>query len=98
MDNNEYIKSLEERIQKLEEFISTLKFEECGNISISNCTFQGIGLERCKNTKISNITAHNLGIASAITNIEHATINNLDTKSSKVKIKKSTINDKKEAE
>ena len=98
MDNNEYIKSLEERIQKLEEFLSALKFDESNNISITNCTLPAIGMEKCKNITISNITAGNLGIASAITNIEHATINNLDTKSSKVKIKKSTINDKKETE
>ncbi len=98
MDNAEYIKSLEERIEKLEAFIKALKFEECNSISITNCTLQGIGLERCKNITISNITAHNLGIATAITNIKHSTIHNLDTKSAKVKIKNCTINDKKETE
>jgi len=98
MDNAEYIKSLEERIEKLEAFIKAFKFEECDNISISNCTFQGIGLERCKNIKISDITTENVGIASFKTNIEHATINTLGTNSAKVKIKNCTINDKKETE
>ena len=98
MDNNEYIKSLEERIQKLEEFLSALKFDESNNISITNCTLPAIGMEKCKNITISNITAGNLGIASCKTNISHSTIESLDTKSAKVNIAYCTINDKKETE
>ncbi len=98
MDNAEYIKSLEERIEKLEAFIKALKFEECDNISISNCTLSAIGMEKCKNITISNITTENLGIASCKTYLEHSTIESLDTNSAKVIIAYCTINDKKETE
>lgn len=48
MDNIEYIKALEERIEKLENFISTIKLVNNENITFTNCQIQGIGVENAK--------------------------------------------------
>ena len=39
MDNMEYIKSLEERIEKLEKILATIKLNNNENITFSNCQF-----------------------------------------------------------
>lgn len=92
MDNMEYIKSLEERIEKLEKFIAGIELKNKENISFSNCTIQGIGMQSCKGVTITDMNLQNLGLASLSTQIKNSTIHNCETKNGKVKIQNCTIN------
>ena len=92
MDNIEYIKSLEERIEKLEKFIAGIELKNTENISFSNCAIQGIGMRSCKGVTITDMNLQNLGLASFSTQIKNSTIHNCKTKNGKVKIQNCTIN------
>lgn len=96
MDNMEYIKSLEERIEKLEKFIAGIELKNKENISFSNCTIQGIGMQSCRGVTITDMNLQNLGLASFSTKINNSTIHNCETKNSKVKIQNCNINNKSE--
>lgn len=91
MDNTEYIKSLEERIEKLENFINGIKLENNDNISFLNCQFQGIAFEKCKNVSVEGLNAEGVAFASFNANIENATLNSLIAQSGIVKIKNCDI-------
>lgn len=92
MDNMEYIKSLEERIEKLENFINGIVLKDSENISFSNCTIQGIGLQKCKDISINDTNIQGLGGSFLNMEIENCTVHNCDTAKSKVKISNCTIN------
>ena len=91
MDNMEYIKSLEERIEKLEKILATIKLNNNENITFSNCQIQGMGLQSCKDVTIKDFTVDALGFASLNAKIENANIHNFQNQKGKVKIKNSTI-------
>ena len=92
MDNMEYIKSLEDRIEKLEKLIASLKLDNFENITLSNCQIQGVGLEKCKNVVLKEFTVDNLGFAAYKSKIESATIHNFQSQNGKVRITNCTIN------
>ena len=94
MDNLEYIKSLEDRIEKLEKFIAGIELKNKENISFSNCSIQGIGMQSCRGVTITDMNLQHLGIASLNTKIKNSTIHNFETKNGKVKIQNCTINNK----
>lgn len=91
MDNNEYIKSLEERIEKLEKFIANIKLENNENITITNCQIQGLGLQSCKGVTVKDINVDALGFAAFNAKIENANIHNFKNQKGKVKIKNCDI-------
>lgn len=95
MDNLEYIKSLEERIEKLENFIAAIKLEGKNNVSFTNCEIQGVGLQSCKNTSISCVNAENFGLAAFSVKIDAANIENIENKSKKTKICNSNFSNNK---
>lgn len=92
MDNLEYIKALEERIEILEKFISGIELKTKNNITFSNCTIQGIGLYSHKGVTITDANIQNLGHNSFNTKIENSTIHNCQTQKGKVKISNCIIN------
>ncbi|MBO5021522.1 MAG: hypothetical protein J6J13_06705 [Clostridia bacterium] len=92
MDNMKYIKSLEERIEKLEKFIAGIELKNKENISFSNCSIQGIGMHSCKGVTITDMNLQNLGLASFSTKIKNSTIHNFKNQKGKVEIKNCTIN------
>lgn len=94
MDNLEYIKSLEERIEKLEKIISSIKLEDSENITFTNCQIQGLALEKCKGVTIKDFTVEGLGFASLNAKIENANIQNFQNQSGKVKMQNCTIKNK----
>ncbi len=94
MDTMEYIKSLEERIEKLEKIIATIKLNNNENITFANCQIQGMALEKCKGVTIKDFTVDGLGFASFNAKIENATIHNFKNQSGKVKIRNCTIHNK----
>jgi len=96
MDNMEYIKSLEERIDKLEKLIATIKLDNNENITFTNCQIQGMALQSCKDVTIKNFTVDALGFASFNAKIENANIHNFQNQKGKVRIKNCTINNKEE--
>lgn len=92
MDNLEYIKALEERIEILEKFISGIELKTKNNITFSNCTIQGIGLYSRKGVTITDANIQNLGHNSFNTKIENSTIHNCQSKKGKMKFSNCTIN------
>ncbi len=101
MDNMEYIKSLEERIDKLEKLIATIKLDNNENITFTNCQIQGMALQSCKDVTIKDVTIKDftvdaLGFASFNAKIENANIHNFQNQKGKVRIKNCTINNKEE--
>ncbi len=96
MDNLEYIKSLEERIEKLEKFISAIELKGKNNISFTNCEIQAIGLQSCKNTSISCVNTENFGLAAFSVKIDSSNIENFENKSNKTKICNSDFSNSKE--
>ena len=94
MDNMEYIKSLEERIEKLEKMLATFKLDNTENITFTNCRIQGMALEKCKGVTIKDFTVDGLGFASFNARIENANIHNFKNQSGKVKITNCTIHNK----
>ncbi len=94
MDTMEYIKSLEERIEKLEKFISAIKLDNNENITINNCQIQGMALTKCKGVTITDATVQGLGFASFDAKIENATIHNFQNQKGTVKLQNCTINNK----
>ncbi len=96
MDNMEYIKSLEDRIEKLEKFISDIKVEDSKNITITNCQIQGMALGKCKDVTVNDCTVEGLGFASLNARIENANVHNFQNQRGKIKMSNCTINDKNE--
>ena len=100
MDNTAYIKSLEERIEKLEKILGELKLENSNlaltnseSITFSNCQIQAVALQKCKDVSIQQITADNFGLAAYSAKIENAHIDSMENKSNKTKMSNCTIND-----
>lgn len=91
MDNREYIKTLEERIEKLEQFISAVTLNNTQNITFSNCQIQGVALTKCKDVMIKDITVEGLGFASWDAKIENATIHNFQNQRGKIKMRNCNI-------
>lgn len=94
MENSEYIKSLEDRIKKLEDFIATIKICNHDSVSFTNCQIQGVGLEKCKNVQITDVTTQGFGFTAYSAKIENANIHNFENKSRKTKICNSKIDSK----
>ena len=95
MDNMEYIKTLEERIEKLENIISTMVLQNGKNITFSNCQIHGMALEKCKDVTVKDFIVDALGFAAFSAKIENANIHNFQNQSGKVKIHNCTINNNK---
>ena len=91
MDNLEYIKSLEDRIKKLEDFIAAIKLDDNNSVSFSNCQIQAV---TCKKVQIENIETQNFGFAAFSAKIENASIGTFENKSKKTKIYNSKISSK----
>ncbi len=87
MDNMEYIKSLEERIEKLEEFISKIQADKLNNIKINDCQIESLVLASKKNINLNNINVQNFANASLITKIENGNIEKLEIKEGKQKFR-----------
>lgn len=96
MDNLDYIKSLEERIEKLENFINTILLDSKSNIHFSNCSIQTIAMEKCKDTTFTDVDVQNLAQASFTTKIDNCTIHNCETTNGKVKFSNCSIGNKKD--
>ena len=94
MDNIEYIKSLEERIEKLENFIKSMILKDAENINISDCSFTGAGFQKCKNISFENSSIQGLGGAALNIKIDNCTIHNLDTAKSKIEISNCKVQNK----
>ncbi len=80
MDNNDYIKSLEERIKKLEEFVSHIDIKKSGDISISNCNIQGIGISKGKNVSVKDCEMQGFGGNAFSFRLENCKVENCQIK------------------
>lgn len=98
MDTMEYIKMLEQRIEALEKFISTIKLDNKENITFTDCQIQAIGLEKCQGVSMTDMTVENLGFAAFQAKIENATIHNFSNSSGKVKVSNCTIHNHEQEE
>ena len=96
VDNLEYIKSLEERIEKLEKLVSAIELKDKSNISFTNCNIQAIGMQSCKNTSISCVNAENFALAAFSVKIDSSNIEKFENKSTKTKIYNSDLSNSKE--
>lgn len=101
MDNTAYIKSLEERIEKLEKIIGELKLENGNltltgseNITFSNCQIQAVALQKCKGVSVECVNADTFGLAAFSVKIDSANIDKFENKSNKTKMNNCTIGDK----
>lgn len=94
MDNMEYIKSLEKRIEWLENFINGIVLKDGENISFSNCTIHGVGLQKCNKISVDNTNIQGLGGSFMNMEMKNCTVHNCDTAKSKVKISNCNINNK----
>lgn len=91
MENMEYIKSLEDRIEKLEKIIATLNLCNTENITFANCNITSLALTKCKEITVKSATIDAWGMMSFNAKIENATIQKLQNQKGKVKINNSTI-------
>lgn len=67
IDKEEYMKSLEERIEKLEKLFEHLCINQCKEITFTNCSLGDIKLgDNC------NITANSCSVGGVISDIEDA--------------------------
>lgn len=57
MDNNEYIKALEERVARLEEIIKNIQLSSGGDVVIKDCQLQSLAIARANDVAISNFKA-----------------------------------------
>lgn len=96
MDNLEYIKSLEDRIEKLERLVSAIELKDKNNISFTNCVIQAIGMQGCKNTSISCVNTENFALAAFSAKIDSSNIEKFENKSTKTKIYNSDLSNSKE--
>ena len=96
MDNIEYIKSLEERIEKLEKLISTIKLDNNENVTFTNCQIQGMALQKCKDVIIKDFTVEALSFASLNAKIENANIHNFQNQKGKIIMQKCNIHNNEE--
>ena len=98
MDNTAYIKSLEERIEKLERILGELKLEN-GNLALtnsesitfSNCQIQAVALQKCKGVSVECVNADNFGLAAFSVKIDSANIDRFENKSNKTKMNNCTV-------
>lgn len=93
MENMEYIKSLEDRIEKLEKFIAAIIIEGKNDISFNNCEIQGIALSKCRNVSVSCVNTENFGLAAFSVKMDSANIERFENKSQKTKIINSNVSD-----
>lgn len=92
MDNMEYIKSLEARIEALEKFINSIMLSKNNDITFENCNIQGLGIQNCKNVSLSNVQADGLGYVALKSEIKDSTFNQLKNEKGKIKLSHCTIN------
>ena len=104
MDNTAYIKSLEERIEKLEKLVSGLKLtngnlvlQNCENITFSDCEIQAVALQKSKGVSVECVNAENFALAAFSAKIDCANIDRLENKSNKTKMNNCTIGDEQES-
>ncbi len=91
MDNTEYIKSLEERIDALEKQLQAVIAEKSSHVSIENCTLQGISFDKCKAVTFKNNTIADMALSGTNCKLVKSTVQNLDSKNAKTKISHCTI-------
>ena len=91
MYNEEYIKSLEERIRTLEKFIELIKLEDKQCIVFNGCNIGPVVLEKCKKTTLANNQMENGVFGGFINNVTDSSIHNFEPVHSKVKLKNCSI-------
>lgn len=91
MLDNEYVKSLEKRIEELERFIGAIKFDNAQNITFTDCSMGPVAFEKCKNVTVANNQMEN-GVFCAVTNqVSDSTIHNFESVKAKATIKNCEI-------
>ncbi len=92
MVNEEHIKSLEERIEKLENIFNTLVLNYKQNITLNGCEIENVVLEKCKNVIFQHNETQTAVFMGLKTSINSSAVHNLDsTKVKKCVIKNSDI-------
>lgn len=85
MDNIEYIKSLEERIEALEKIIASIEIKDAKTLTVSNCSIQNLALGKCKSAEFNDTSAQVVGFVSFNTKINTSTINEFKNNKGKFK-------------
>ena len=92
MTNEEYIKTLEERIVKLENIFNALVLNDNFNITLNGCAMENVVLEKCKNIIFQHSEAQTSVFMGLKNTVNNSAIHNLDCcKTSKCVIKNSNI-------
>ncbi|MBQ6714436.1 MAG: hypothetical protein IJN15_02680 [Clostridia bacterium] len=91
MVNEEYIKSLEERIRTLEKFIELIKLEDKQCVVFNGCNIGPVVLEKCKKTTLANNQMENGVFGGFINNVTYSSIHNFESVHPKVKLKNCSI-------
>lgn len=91
MVNEEYIKSLEERIRTLEKFIELIKLEDKQCVVFNGCNIGPVVLEKCKKTTLSNNQMENGVFGGFVNNVTDSSIHNFESVHSKTKLKNCSI-------
>ena len=92
MDNMEYIKRLEERIEKLEKVISVIQSGKTKSITFTDCQIYSVAVAKSKETVVKDCSAENMVNMSYKLNMVNGKINEFKNQSGKVKFSKN--NDK----
>ncbi len=91
MVNEEYIKSLEERIEKLEKFIKLINLDDKQSIIFNGCNIGPVALEKCKEITFEH-NQMETGVFAGFTNhVTDSIIHNFESVHSKSTLKKCNI-------
>lgn len=91
MTTEEYIKSLEERIQTLEKMFNDIVLDDKQNVIFNGCSINAVAAEKCKNITVSDCKIEANATIGFSAHVSNCTIHNFDYKDSKVVLRKCHI-------
>lgn len=102
MTNEEYIKSLERRIENLEialeNLTKTAALKNAENVNFSDCTLTAVDLAKCKNITFVNNKIETAAFSALKNKFSHLKIGKAEIVKSKVKFKNCSFDDENKKE
>lgn len=92
--NDDYIRTLEERIEKLENALKLITIDKNNNVSFANCQIQAVGMEKCKNISVASNSIETCAPVCFKAKIDNSSIHNMQTTNGKLNFKNCEIYNK----